>query len=268
MIFPKECKVVGNASTQPLGDKVYCLTQYLIRPSGDSFEVLKVTPKEGDTMMREIESVEVIAEAKDVAVWNGEIFTPHDRAGLIQKALSTGKRCTIFGEKHNHMTFVLDPDLSEFCKVHVYDITPPRPTLSATLKELERIGFFETDNICFEHHIKDIAKIEGDVYPCKAGGFEKTLDRDIPEHGNHIVCCQTGRQITHENYGDDFTFEETCPLSMVQEEPFIARCCRIERTGIRKINGKFGIVVHWAAPAKVIANSVESLMYEWRKRNG
>lgn len=265
MIFPDECKVIGNASTKPLGDKVYFLTEYLIHPTENGTEVLKVRTKPGTGIMRDIECVEQISAPEDTVFWDEEILTPHNRADLVKKALSTGKRCTIFGKEDGHMTFVLDPDLSDFLEIHVYDIIPPRPTLSAALEELERIGYFEKDRICFSHHITDISKIEGDVYPCRAGGFAKTLDRDVLLPGEKIVCCTTGRQITHECYGDEYTFEETCPLAYVDAEPFIARCCRIERKGVRTVNGKLGVVVHWAANAKEIAKAIDELLGVWRK---
>ena len=40
------------------------------------------------------------------------------------------------------MTFVLDPDLSGLLKIHVYDVAPPRPSLSACIRELESAGLF------------------------------------------------------------------------------------------------------------------------------
>lgn len=268
MIFPKECKFVGNATTKPLGEKVYCLTQYLIHPTPEGLEVLHVTLKKDTGIMREIESVETIAGPDDIFVWLGDISTPHDRVGLIKKAMTTGKRCTIFGDKYEHMTFILDPDLSEFQKVHVYDVTPPKATLSATLSELEKIGFFELDNIMFEHHIRDISSIDADVYPCRAGGFSKTLDRDKLIPGEKIACCRTGRQITHECYDETHKFEDICPLSQVNAEPFIARCCRMEDSGIRIQNGFFGVVVHWASTPKDITKVLEKMLEEWRLRNG
>jgi len=268
MIFPKMCRVIGYADKSPLGCKVYFLTQYILKPEGESFSVLKVTQAKGSGLMRDIEHIEEIARPDETAVWKEPIVTPHDRVGLIKKALSTGKRCTVFGDMHSHMTFVLDPDLSGFLKVHLYDIVPPHPSLALTIASLEKIGFFEDDDICFEQHIKDIREIEGDVYPCKAGGFAKTLDRDAPKPGDRIVCCDIGKQMVLENYGNDFTFSDTCPLSMVKEEPFIVRCCKKEHAGLITVNGKTGIAVHWACSAKETAESVEKLITEWRKIHG
>ncbi len=266
MIFPKECKFVGNAATSPLGDKVYFLTEYLIHPTPDGIEVLKIQPKDGIGLMRDIESVELVAGSKDTFVWKKEVNT-HDRAGLVRKALSTKKRCTVFGKEDDHMTFVCDPDLSTFETVHVFDITPPNPSLVDTLTGLESLGFFETENIVFDHHIRDISKLDTEIYPCRAGGFPHTLDRDIPPKGSRIACCRTGRQICHENYGYDFEFEDICPITQVNREPFIARCCRAENSGIGMYNGYFGAVVHWGANPKTIADALFAMIKEWRERN-
>ena len=266
MIFPRECKYVGNATSSPLGNKVYFLTEYLVHSTPDGFEVLKIQPKDGPGLMREIAYVELIAGPEDTVVWKDKV-NAHDKAGLVRIALSTKKKCTIFGKEDGHMTFVCDPDLSTFETVHVFDIIPPNPSLTDTLNELEALGFFETENVIFDHHIRDIRTIDAHVYPCKAGGFSRTLDRDIPPKGARIACCRTGRQICHENYGYDFEFEDICPITQVNAEPFIARCCRAENSGIGMYNGYFGAVVHWGANPKTIADAFFGMMKEWRERN-
>lgn len=265
MIFPTECKYVGSAATKPLGDKVYFLTKYLIHPVPEGFEILEVEAEKGSGYLRDIKSVRRLVGPDDIAMWEGSI-TPHDRAGLIKKALTTKKRCTIFGANDEHWTFVLDPDLSGFETVHVYDITPPRANLSETIRLLDEMGFFGADDVVFEHHVRDITKIEADVYPCRAGGFSKTLDRDDLKGNEHVACCMTGRHICHECYGDSFEFEDTCPISQVKEEPFVARCCRAERSGIGIYNNKFGAVVHWGASPRTMLEAVDKMLVEWKKR--
>lgn len=264
MIFPPSCKYIGNATTQPYGNKVYFITQYLIHPTADGLEILEVRPEKGKDVMRNIASLKRLVGPEDIAVWDGEI-NPHDRVGLIQKALSTQKRCTIFGTETEHLTFVCDPDLSGFETVHVYDITPPHPNLSDSIIALEKIGYFEMDNIVFEHHVRDISQIEADVYPCRAGGFERTLDRDLPNAGETIACCKTGRQMCREAGKEDIEFKETCPVSQVRAEPFIARCCRAEDSGIQRRGGYFGVVVHWASSTRVIAEALAEMLDEWHK---
>lgn len=267
MIFPTECKYIGSAATKPYGDTVYFLTKYLIHPLPEGFEILEVEHEDGTGYLRPVKSIRRLVGPEDIVVWDGAI-TPHDRTGLIRKALSTGKRCTIFGANDEHQTFVLDPELSGLETVHVYDIKPPRPNLSATITMLEELGFFGGENIQFVHHVKDISAIAADVYPCRAGGFKKTLDRDSLDGGEHVACCMTGRMICNECYGENFEFEDTCPLSMVNEEPFIARCCRSERSGIGLCNGKFGAVVHWGSSPRTMLEAVDGMLAAWREHHG
>ena len=265
MIFPVSCKFVGNASTMPHGEKVYFLTQYLIKSTENGLEILEVTPGDGDGLLRPVKSVKLLAGPKDIAVWEEQV-NPHDRADLIRKAMTTGKRATIFGSTTDHMTFVIDPSFDEFETIHVFDNTPPKASLSETLRSLESIGYFEPDNIIFEHHIEDISEYEADVYPCRAGGFPRTLDRANVKEGDIVACCKTGRQICEETSDAELTFRETCPVTRIDKEPFITRCCRMDEAGIQVRNGCFGVVVHWAAPPREICESLDAMLFEWRKR--
>ena len=265
MIFPASCKFVGNASSMPHGETVYFLTRYLIRTTTEGHEILEVIPGEGDGLIRPVQSLTLLAGADETAVWEGAV-NPHNRAEVIRKALSTGKRATIFGSSTDHMTFVIDPSLEEFETVHVYDNIPPKATLSETLQSLEALGYFEPDGIIFEHHIEDISAYGADVYPCKAGGFARTLDRGVVQDGDVVACCKTGRQICEETSYADLVFKETCPVTRVDAEPFIARCCRMDEAGIQVINGCFGVVVHWAAPPREITEALDAMLIEWRKR--
>jgi hypothetical protein len=262
VIFPEEYKCVGVAGEMPCGEKVYFLSRYLVRFVGEGSEILEVMLNDSEKgLMRSIVSSRVIATQKEVYRYPGKVNL-HDRAGLVRLALDTGYRCTIFTGHDEHLTFVLDPDLSGFLKIHVYDISPPRPCLSASLRELEAAGLFGDLSVTFCHHISDIAGLKADVYPCRAAGFAKTLDADRPGKGDRIAGCLTGTQLVHECYGEGFAFENTCPLSAVAEEPFIARCCRSEREGPGTWNGKRGIVVHWGAPPSKIAEAVFAIAKE------
>ncbi|MBO5368655.1 hypothetical protein J6A32_08500, partial [Methanocorpusculum sp.] len=71
MIFPVSCKFVGNASSMPHGDKVYFLSQYLLHKTESGIEILEVEPAEGETLVRDIKSVKVLAKAEDVHIWEG-----------------------------------------------------------------------------------------------------------------------------------------------------------------------------------------------------
>jgi hypothetical protein len=189
----------------------------------------------------------------------------HDRARLIQLALDSGHRCTLFFGLDEHMTFVLDPDLSGLLTVHVYDASPPRPSLSACIRELESCGLFGELNTTFCHHTLDMSQLKADVYPCRAAGFNRTLDADLLKGSERIAGCVTGSQLVSECYGSGFELLNICPLAAVHEEPFIARCCRSEREGIGEYNEKIGVVVDWGASPARIAASVDSLVRKWRE---
>lgn len=252
MIFPRECKVVGHARGRPCGEKVYFLTQYLIRETPRGPELLEVAADPlASGMMRPVSKARVLATPKEVTVYPGRVQIA-DRAHLVGLALESGTRCTVFIGHDEHMTFVLDPDPDAFLRIHVYDVVPPRPTLSSAILELEEVGMFGELDIAFVHTLRDISEAEADVFPCRAAGFERTLDSDPVFPHERVAGCLTGTQITKECYGEDVSFVDICPLQAVREEPFIARCCRKEREGFRTVNGKRGIVVHWGAgPAEI-----------------
>lgn len=266
MIFPEQCKHVGYASTKPCGDQVYFLSRYLVRETGTGYELLGIIPDPaGSGMMRRIVASNVIATAKETYRYPEKVQI-HDRTRLIGLALDTGFRCTIFTGLDEHMTFVLDPDMSGLLKVHVYDVTPPRPSLSTCIRELESAGLFGDLNVTFCHHTNDITQVNADVYPCRAAGYTRTLDADPMLGGERVAGCITGSQFFTECYGKDFVLENICPLESVRDEPFIARCCRSEREGIGIYKGKFGAVVHWGASPARIASAVNALVAQLREK--
>lgn len=265
MIFPYS--QVGYACTQPCGDQVYFLTRYMIRETPDGPEVLGVTPsEEGEGLMRPVVSTRLIAGASDVCV-HPEKVELADRARLISLASRSEKRCTIFRGLDEHLIFVCDPDLSALLTIHVYDAVPPRPSLSAAIGEIERVGLFGHLEVRFEHHIEDITGSRADVYPCRAAGFEKTLDADRMEGGERVACCLTGAQLFRELYGERFSKVDICPLRRIDQEPFIARCCRKEREGLSLWLGKYGVIVHWGAAPEQVRSAVTELAAAWRQRN-
>lgn len=265
MIFPEQCKHVGFASTKPCGEKVYFLSRYLVHPVGDSYEVIEVSPEpDKKGMMRRIVASKVIAHAGEVYRYPGKVQL-HDRARLIQLASDSGHRCTLFFGLDEHMTFVLDPDLSGLLRVHVYDASPPRPSLSSCIRELEASGLFGELQVAFCHHVLDLAQVKADMYPCRAAGFSKTLDADAVQGGERIAGCLTGSQLAGECYGTLFELLNICPLAEAGEEPFIARCCRSERGGVGMYDGKYGAVVHWGASPRQIADAVSAVVQGWRE---
>lgn len=266
MIFPAHCKEVGyDAGHRPCGDRVYFLTRYIIRETGDGHEVLEVElDMTGTGLMRAVTRARVLAAGDDVICYPDRVQL-HDRRGLVEKALRSGRRCTIFTGYDEHTSFVLDPDLSGFLRLHVYDIEPPRPHLAATIRDLEACGLFGDLEVAFVEHLRDIAEIDADLYPCRAAGFSRTLDADAVHSGDRVAGCMTGRDLVRECYGEAFELENTCPLSLVEEEPFIARCCRSEREGVGTYDGKFGAVVHWGATPAAIAGAVTEVVRRWRR---
>ena len=266
MIFPEHCKYVGHASTRPCGDRVYFLSRYLIRETDAGPELLEVTlDPAGKGMMRDIISSRVLATPDQVYCYPDRVQI-HDRPRLVRLAEESGYRCTIFTSLEENKTFVLDPDLSGFLTIHVYDVIPPRATLSASLKELESDGLFGELTVQFDHHVRDISAVMADAYPCRAAGYTRTLDADAMHGGEHLAGCLTGSQFFTECYGKNFTLENICPLEQVTEEPFLARCCRAEREGIGTWNNKFGAIVHWGASPAMIARSVNELVARWRAK--
>jgi len=268
MIFPSHCKYVGSATTTPCGDRVYFLSRYLVREAAGDTEVIEVEPDPDRTgLMRNLLSARVLAAGDEVYRYPDRVNV-HDRTFLVRAAMRSGHRCTIFSGHDEQMTFVIDPDLSGFLRLHVYDITPPRPHLSTTLADLEKTGLFGDLEVVFEHHVRDIREIEADLYPCRAGGFPRTLDADPVHPGDRVAGCLTAKSLVQECCAGEVTVENICPLGEVAEEPFIARCCRSERSGLGCWNGRFGVVVHWGASPWDIAEAVRRVTAAWRERHG
>lgn len=264
MIFPPHCKCVGYAGNKPVGDQVYFLSEYLIHEVPDGFEILAVEAGEGSGMMRPVTSVRVIARAEETCQYPERVIL-HNRADLIQRAAKTGKRCTIFTGIDEHMTFVCDPDPAVLQTIHVFDVVPPRAHLAETLRSLEGTGLFGELAIRFEYHIRDIRETGAAVFPCRAGGFERTIDSDPLSGTEQVAGCMTARQVLSECYGREFSVIDICPANAVSDGPFIARCCRAERAGLQEINGFPGTVVHWGSSPKQIADAVYELMNQERK---
>lgn len=265
MIFPAECKQVGWAQGIPVGEKVYFLSRYLIHPVEGGYEIIRVTLS-GTGMMRDVVEATVLAGPAEVAMYPGRVNL-HDRTRLIRLAAASGTRGTIFTGHDEHTTFVLDPDPEELTTVHIYDVTPPRPHLADTLKELEAAGLFGELGIRFEWHVADIAAIGADAYPCRAAGFSCTVDNDPLSGSERVAGCLTARQVLGECYGDAaFEFVNICPADGADAEPFIARCCRSERSGIGEYHGNYGAIVHWGATPKTIADAVFAMIKGWRSR--
>ena len=261
-----ECREVGVVNGRPCGDAVYFLTRYLLRPVGDSFDVLAIDPGPGaGGLLRPIASERLLADHREVAVHPDRVRL-WDRALLHRLARASGRRCTVFTGLDEHVTFVLDP-ADGLLEVHVYDIEPPRPNLSAGIREMEDLGLFGELGVGFCHHVRDIRDAGALIYPCRAAGFPRTLDADSVEAGATVACCTTGRELIDECHRVGFVQVDTCPLGQVGAEPFVARCCRSERRGLREVGGYFGTVVHWGDSPAQIFDSVRELVAAWSARD-
>ena len=266
MIFPRECKEVGVAGQErPCGGKIYLLTRYLISRRADGETTLSaVVPGEGKGLLREPAEVVPLAGPGDVRWFPGRVQI-HDRSLLLRLAVEGGARCTIFTGLDEHVTFVLDPDPATLLTITVYDVSPPLPSLSATIREIEACGLFGTLDIRFDHQVRDLREIPATLFPCRAAGFSRTLDRDVPAGDEVVAGCMTAAQLLQECHGRGPPMYDTCPLSMVMGEPFIARCCRGERQGYAEVRGFHGYIVHWGADPAAILDAVIALAGAWRR---
>lgn len=266
MIFPEECKTVGYADGRPAGDRVYFLSRYLVHCTDTGYEVLEVEPKEGSTMLRDITSSRLLAGEADVCMYPGKVNL-HNRTDLIRRAQQTEKRCTVFTGKDEHMTFVCDPSEEKLLTIHVYDAEPPRPNLAHIIRDLEETGIFGECNVQFCYHITDIRETKAEAYPCRAAGFSRTIDNVRLRGDETVAGCLTAQQVLAECYGKEAAFSVTdiCPANKVAQEPFIARCCRSERTGTGEHGGYYGAVVHWGATPRTIAEAVFAVCEGWKK---
>jgi len=267
MIFPEHCRVVGvSDGRRPCGDMVYFLTRYLVVLGEDGeIEIYQVETGPGTGYMRPVEEMRHIAGPEDVTV-HPEPVNLHNRGRLIELALGSPGRCTVFRGHDEHLTFVIDPDPSAISTVHVYDITPPRPHLSETIRELESVGIFGIQPVRFVHHLRDIRSPDVEVYPCSATGFERTVDRVRVMDGERVTGCRTTAAVIRECGGARHMLENLCPLDCVDAEPYIARCCRSERCGIGIQNGLYGAAVHWGATPWEIAVTVMKVLEVWKER--
>lgn len=255
-----ECREVGVAASSPCGEQVYHLTRYLLLPSGDSYDLIRVEPDpDAKGLVRPIRSESLVLPAAEVAVHPDRVNLA-DRACLVRIARETGRRCTVFIGRDEHVTFVLDPDNEVVQTVHVHDVEPPIPSLAAICADLEAAGLPGELGLTLDYHVRDLRSLGAGVYPCRASGLARSLDRDGPPvAGERIACCQTGRELLRGTYRIEAETVETCPCTTIEAGPFITRCCRSERTGLQVINGHVGTVVHWGATPLVVLDALRAL---------
>ncbi|HWR26062.1 MAG TPA: hypothetical protein VN278_07460 [Methanosarcina sp.] len=282
MIFPDEYKHVGvtKASCADSEELIYFLTDYLIvekenPQNGSSEYAVYYVEKSGDSLLRKVEGLELIASGEEVVKYNEELNIK-DRTLLIEIAakLCTGKVNTvIFTGMDKHVTFVNKPDLLSILEIEILDVAPPEPSwLSLVIKRLEASGIFGDLQIRFVENIIDLRLFEGEntVFPCSASGLEgKCLDSDVlTENGHLLVGCEISKTLFEMRFPKlEYSFVNICPFKsdiVLPSKPFITRCCRSEKSGPVNLAGFEGAVVHWGASEYQIVEAIRELVNRLR----
>lgn len=282
MIFPDEYKHVGVTKLLcPCAEEsIYFLTDYLIveneNPEIGSVEYgIYHVKKSGGDLLRKVEVLEIIASGEEVIKYELELNIKN-RTLLIETAakLCTDKVNTvIFTGIDKHITFVHHPDLSSILEIEVLDIAPPEPSwLSLVVRRLEASGIFGDLQVRFAEKIIDLRQFEGKntVFPCSAAGLEgKCLDSDtLTENGHLLVGCEISKTLFEMRFPElEYSFINICPFKsdiVVPSKLFITRCCRSEKSGLVKISGFEGAVVHWGASEYQVAEAIRNLVHQIR----
>ncbi|HEY3362854.1 MAG TPA: hypothetical protein VGK06_13845 [Methanosarcina sp.] len=285
MIFPDEYKHVGMTKSFCPGaeEPIYFLTDYLIAErenlqTGNFEYAVYHVIKTGDGLLRKVKALETIASGEEVVKYSKELNIK-DRSLLIEiaKKLCTGKVNTvIFTGVDKHVTFVHDPDLSSILELEILDVAPPYPSwLSLVVRRLEASGIFGDLQLKFTEKVIDLRLFEGKntVFPCSASGLEgKCLDSDIlTENGHLLVGCEISRNLFEMRFPElEYSFVNICPFKseiVVPSKPFITRCCRSENSGLVKISGFDGAVVHWGASEYQVAEAIRKLVNSLRQNS-
>lgn len=283
MIFPDEYKNVGMTKSfcPDTDEPIYFLTDYLIAEkenpqTGSSEYAIYHVKKSGEGLLRKVEALETIASGKEVVKYDRELNIK-DRTLLIEtaKKLCTSKVNTvIFTGVDRHVTFVHDPDLSSILELEILDVAPPYPSwLSLVVRRLEASGIFGDLQVRFIEKVVNLRRFEGKntVFPCSASGLEgKCLDSDVlTENGHLLVGCEISKTLFEMRFPElEYSFTNICPFKseiVVPSKPFITRCCRSENSGLVKISGFDGAVVHWGASEYQVAEAIRKLVGSLRQ---
>ncbi len=273
MIFPSDYKSVGVTKTDPkkyIGKTIYFTTEYLIADLASGYEIYKIK-SEGDGMLKKLVSLELIAKGEQVVKFQ-EKLNSHDRTKLIESALELcrGKVNTVVFESiDRHVTFVHEPSMHEIMEIEIIDIIPPEPPwLSFAIERLVKSGILGELNIRFTTKLIDLRRFEGEntVFPCRASELKgKYLDSDIDIKNNSLlVGCDISKQIFELRFPNlAYRHINICPLKAelyMPTKPFITRCCQSKKSGILKLNGIHGVVVHWGASEYDIVDAIRKLV--------
>ncbi|MCD5426079.1 MAG: hypothetical protein LRZ92_06450 [Methanosarcinaceae archaeon] len=286
MLFPSKYKCIGLTKSLPAIDDdknntIYFLTEYLIAGTDDNPSIYFVNKNiDNESLLQSVESLDLIAKGNEI-VWHDKELNIKNRTLLIDEALeicANKKDVTtvIFTGIDKHITFVHKPDLSESLEIEIIDIVPPKPAwLIYVIEKLESVNLFGDFGIRFSKNIIDLSKFEGtqSVFPCSASGLKgKYLDSDtITEKGSLLIGCEISKKLFETKFeGLGFDFINICPFKsdlFKPTKPFITRCCLTENSGLTKLKGIDGVVVHWGASEFDIAEAIKKLALHLRSKN-
>lgn len=272
MIFPEDYKLVGVTREMSPQDPIYFSTQYLIL-LGEEKSLYRVE-NSGQGFMRRAVSWELLASEGQI-VEHGETVDTRNRALLIELAAEQCQgdvNTVLFMGPDEHITFVHQPDLSAILEIEVLDVAPPDPPwLTYVLKRLEDSGVLGDLTVRFVHRVLDLSRFDGEkvYFPCRASGLGRSLDSDrVTVDDPLIVGCEVSREIfLATSPGKEHRFINICPVTgdqLVPRGPFITRCCRSERRGLKMKDGHLGVVVHWGDGPHEVEEAVRRLARELR----
>lgn len=284
MIFPDEYKYIGVTDTLPEyteNNSIYFLTEYLIveqqKDDGKQFSLYKMQ-KSGEGLIQKVESFEKLASGNQIIEYDRKLNIKN-RTLLIETAaeLCKGETNTvIFTGIDNHITFVHKPDLSQILEIEVVDVVPPKPSwLSYIIDKLEESELFGDFTVKFSKNLIDLKQFEGEntVFPCTVSGLRgKYLDSDtITQNNPLLVGCEISKTIFELRF-PELTYSQIniCPFNsdvFTPTKPFIARCCRSEKSGLTTINGVDGVIVHWGASEFDVAEAVKTLIQHIKNKD-
>ena len=272
MIIPDDSKYVGVCENNPnRSGRVYRLTKYLIERSEEGTTVYEVnTDTSTEGAMVNIEGVKVIAEKEEVFEYN-ETVDLQNKSVLVELAsmFCTGEvTTTIFKGIDSHLTFVKDPDLSVLHDIEVWDVVPPHPSMMMHwLTKLKDAGAFNDLFVRFLPKLVNLTSLELNdlVVPCSCSELPGPhIDRDVIPDNFNFVGCDTFVEVMEAMYPETkYKMTSFCPYAhelIDPKAPFIAKCCRKERTGPVKFNDVPGYIVHWGINQLELIKAVRSLV--------
>jgi hypothetical protein len=231
-----------------LGREAYRRTRYIAVSGPGGVALLEVAKASEAPLFAPITSVEVLAGPAESA-W---LTSPDVDVGvptqLCREALerAAGARCVVVKGRHEHVSFILDPDP---IRLRVVEVAPPDPP--KLLDQARRVLEVAEDlpPVQLQPEIVDIVELARRhpapryLFPCRGsgaapGGAEVFYLDERPARRDWVlVGCERSREIHRHVYGDEPPYLEMCPHQLVAPGtgPVLTKCCqledRIERDG-------------------------------------